>query len=222
MKHAFFLAAAGTSVGLTTVSLGLFNAHDRRGVRVAFFKPISQLTDAVPGVERSTHFIRATTTLQPADPIPVFTATKMISEGPLPDNLEILERAYLDRDVTDEQRSSRPIFNATLRAAASWLLFRVARSARMTQIWALRSGLEVCAATKLAQAKRPDLLIDGPLPYDAAFMPDAAKTKAPNSPVAGRATVFVFPDFNTGNTTCKAVQGSANVISVGSMLQEHH
>jgi hypothetical protein len=50
--------------------------------------------------------------------------------------------AYLDRYVTDEQRSSRPIFNATLRAAASWLFFRVARSTRMTQIWALRSRLE--------------------------------------------------------------------------------
>ena len=52
------------------------------------------------------------------------------------------EGAYLDRYVTDEQRSSRPIFNATLRAAASWLFFRVARSTRMTQIWALRSRLE--------------------------------------------------------------------------------
>jgi hypothetical protein len=45
-------------------------------------------------------------------------------------------------DVTDEQRGRRPIFNATLRAAASWLFFRVARSTRMTQIWALRSRLE--------------------------------------------------------------------------------
>jgi phosphate acetyltransferase len=78
---------------------------------------------------------------------------------------------------------------------------------------------KVRAATKLAQAKRPDLLIDGPLQYDAAFMPDVAKTKAPNSPVAGRATVFIFPDLNTGNTTYKAVQRSANVISVGPMLQ---
>src|SRR5271166_3722199 len=52
------------------------------------------------------------------------------------------EGAYLDRYVTDEQRSSRPIFNATLRAGASWLFFRVARSTRMTQIWVLRSRLE--------------------------------------------------------------------------------
>ena len=52
------------------------------------------------------------------------------------------EGAYLDRYVTDEQRSSRPIFNATLRAAASWLFFRVARSTVMIQIAALRSRLE--------------------------------------------------------------------------------
>jgi phosphate acetyltransferase len=84
------------------------------------------------------------------------------------------------------------------------------------------SGIDVVKvreATKLAQERRPDLLIDGPLQYDAAFMPDVAKSKAPNSPVAGRATVFIFPDLNTGNTTYKAVQRSANVISVGPMLQ---
>jgi phosphate acetyltransferase len=78
---------------------------------------------------------------------------------------------------------------------------------------------KVRAATRLAKAARPDLLIDGPLQYDAAFMPDVAKAKAPDSPVAGRATVFIFPDLNTGNTTYKAVQRSANVISIGPMLQ---
>ena len=84
------------------------------------------------------------------------------------------------------------------------------------------SGVDVVKvreATKLAQEKRPDLPVDGPLQYDAAFMPDVAKTKAPNSPVAGRATVFIFPDLNTGNTTYKAVQRSANVISIGPVLQ---
>src|ERR1700759_2983789 len=78
---------------------------------------------------------------------------------------------------------------------------------------------KVRAATKLAKSNRPDLLIDGPLQSDAAFMPDVAKTKAPNSLVAGRATVFIFPDLNTGNTTYQAVQRSANVISIGPMLQ---
>lgn len=74
-------------------------------------------------------------------------------------------------------------------------------------------------ATHIARSKRPDLLIDGPLQYDAAAIPDVAATKAPDSPVAGRATVFVFPDLNTGNTTYKAVQRSAHVTSIGPMLQ---
>jgi phosphate acetyltransferase len=78
---------------------------------------------------------------------------------------------------------------------------------------------KVREATRIAQGKRPDLSLDGPLQYDAATMADVAATKAPNSPVAGRATVFVFPDLNTGNTTYKAVQRSANVISIGPMLQ---
>jgi phosphate acetyltransferase len=78
---------------------------------------------------------------------------------------------------------------------------------------------KVREATRIAKTKRPDLLLDGPLQYDAASMADVAATKAPDSPVAGRATVFIFPDLNTGNTTYKAVQRSANVISIGPMLQ---
>jgi phosphate acetyltransferase len=74
-------------------------------------------------------------------------------------------------------------------------------------------------ATAIAQKIRPDLAIDGPLQYDAAAIPDVAAKKAPKSPVAGKATVFVFPDLNTGNTTYKAVQRSAHVISIGPMLQ---
>jgi phosphate acetyltransferase len=78
---------------------------------------------------------------------------------------------------------------------------------------------KVKLATRLAQQKRPDLLIDGPLQYDAAVMESVAKTKAPNSKVAGQATVFIFPDLNTGNTTYKAVQRSADLVSIGPMLQ---
>ncbi|MEX2044779.1 MAG: phosphate acetyltransferase, partial [Opitutus sp.] len=82
------------------------------------------------------------------------------------------------------------------------------------------AGVEkVRIATDLARKLRPDLPIDGPLQYDAAAIADVAAKKAPGSPVAGRATVFVFPDLNTGNTTYKAVQRSANVISIGPVLQ---
>ena len=78
---------------------------------------------------------------------------------------------------------------------------------------------KVREATRLAKERAPDLLIDGPLQYDAAMIASVAKSKAPDSPVAGKATVCIFPDLNTGNTTYKAVQRSANVISIGPMLQ---
>jgi len=78
---------------------------------------------------------------------------------------------------------------------------------------------KVRQATALARERRPDLQIDGPLQYDAAVMPEVAAQKAPQSPVAGRASVLIFPDLNTGNTTYKAVQRSAKVVSIGPMLQ---
>ncbi|BEP13670.1 phosphate acetyltransferase [Acidothermaceae bacterium B102] len=77
----------------------------------------------------------------------------------------------------------------------------------------------VAEATRLARERAPGLAIDGPLQYDAAAIASVAKSKRPDSPVAGRATVFVFPDLNTGNTTYKAVQRGADVISIGPMLQ---
>lgn len=78
---------------------------------------------------------------------------------------------------------------------------------------------KVREATRIAKERRPDLEIDGPLQYDAAAIESVGKSKAPDSPVAGKATVFIFPDLNTGNTTYKAVQRSANVVSIGPMLQ---
>jgi phosphate acetyltransferase len=74
-------------------------------------------------------------------------------------------------------------------------------------------------AQKLAETSYPGLKIEGPLQYDAAIDPDVAKTKLPNSSVAGQATVFIFPDLNTGNNTYKAVQRSANAVAVGPVLQ---
>ena len=77
----------------------------------------------------------------------------------------------------------------------------------------------VAEATRLAKAKAPDLLVEGPLQYDAAIDPATARTKAPDSKVAGRATVFIFPDLNTGNNTYKAVQRAANAVAIGPVLQ---
>ncbi len=78
---------------------------------------------------------------------------------------------------------------------------------------------KVIRATAIAQERRPDLLIEGPLQYDAAIDPDVARTKLPDSEVAGRATVFIFPDLNTGNNTYKAVQRSTGALAVGPILQ---
>ncbi len=74
-------------------------------------------------------------------------------------------------------------------------------------------------ATQLAKERRPDLLIEGPMQYDAAVDPEVAKKKMPGSRVAGRATVFIFPDLNTGNNTYKAVQRETGAIAIGPVLQ---
>lgn len=78
---------------------------------------------------------------------------------------------------------------------------------------------KVREATRLVREKNPELLIEGPIQYDAAVNKNVAKTKLPNSKVAGEATVFIFPDLNTGNNTYKAVQRSSDAIAIGPILQ---
>ncbi|WP_405388535.1 phosphate acetyltransferase [Streptomyces sp. NBC_01102] len=78
---------------------------------------------------------------------------------------------------------------------------------------------KVRKATERVRASRPDLRIEGPIQYDAAVEPSVAATKLPASEVAGRATVLIFPDLNTGNNTYKAVQRSAGAVAVGPVLQ---
>jgi phosphate acetyltransferase len=74
-------------------------------------------------------------------------------------------------------------------------------------------------ATQIARERRPDLKIEGPIQYDAAIDASVAATKMPKSEVAGQATVFIFPDLNTGNNTYKAVQRSANAVAIGPVIQ---
>lgn len=78
---------------------------------------------------------------------------------------------------------------------------------------------KVRTATELVRARQPQLLVEGPIQYDAAIEPSVAATKLRGSPVAGHATVLIFPDLNTGNNTYKAVQRSAGAIAIGPVLQ---
>ncbi len=77
----------------------------------------------------------------------------------------------------------------------------------------------VRAATELVRERRADLKVEGPIQYDAAVEPAVAAKKLPGSEVAGRATVFVFPDLETGNIAYKAVQRSAGAVAIGPVLQ---
>jgi phosphate acetyltransferase len=78
---------------------------------------------------------------------------------------------------------------------------------------------KVIEATAIAKELAPDLLIEGPIQYDAAIDAEVAKTKLPFSEVAGKATVFIFPDLNTGNNTYKAVQRASGAVAIGPVLQ---
>ena len=78
---------------------------------------------------------------------------------------------------------------------------------------------KVREATEIVRKKQPDLLIEGPIQYDAAIDEEVAKIKLPHSKVAGKATVFIFPDLNTGNNTYKAVQRSSGAIAIGPVMQ---
>ncbi|QBY44077.1 phosphate acetyltransferase [Arsenophonus nasoniae] len=137
----------------------------------------------------------------------------------LPEQVLVYGDCAINPDPTAEQLSEIAIQSADS-AKAFGIEPRVAMISYSTGNSGAGSDVDkVREATRLAQAKRPDLVIDGPLQYDAAIMADVAKSKAPDSPVAGQATVFIFPDLNTGNTTYKAVQRSANLVSIGPMLQ---
>ncbi|MBE8168085.1 MAG: phosphate acetyltransferase [Shewanella sp.] len=137
----------------------------------------------------------------------------------MPDQVFVYGDCAINPDPNAEQLADIAIQSADS-AKAFGIDPKVAMISYSTGTSGTGSDVEkVREATKIAKAKRPDLMIDGPLQYDAAVMENVAQSKAPNSPVAGQATVFVFPDLNTGNTTYKAVQRSADLISIGPMLQ---
>jgi phosphate acetyltransferase len=122
-------------------------------------------------------------------------------------------------DPTAEQLADIAISSART-AAAFGVEPRVAMLSYSTGTSGTGSDVEkVVKATALVRERAPELLVEGPIQYDAAIDVAVARTKLPGSEVAGRATVLIFPDLNTGNTTYKAVQRSAGAIAVGPVLQ---
>jgi phosphate acetyltransferase len=122
------------------------------------------------------------------------------------------------------QPDAEDLADIAIRSAASARLFGIEPRVAMISFSTGTSGRgsdvdKVAEATRIVREREPDLLVDGPLQYDAAAIVSVGQAKRPGSPVAGRASVFVFPDLDTGNTTYKAVQRSARVVSIGPMLQ---
>jgi phosphate acetyltransferase len=122
------------------------------------------------------------------------------------------------------QPSAEDLADIAIQSAASARAFGIDPRVAMISFSTGTSGAgtdvdKVADATRIACQREPGLAIDGPLQYDAAAIASVGQAKRPGSPVAGQATVFIFPDLDTGNTTYKAVQRSAQVVSIGPMLQ---
>jgi phosphate acetyltransferase len=137
----------------------------------------------------------------------------------LPDRVLVYGDCAVNPDPTAEQLADIAISSATT-AAQFGIDPRVAMLSYSTGESGFGAEVDkVREATKLFRERRPDLSVEGPIQYDAAVDASVAQTKLPDSQVAGRATVFVFPDLNTGNNTYKAVQRSADAVAVGPVLQ---
>lgn len=120
--------------------------------------------------------------------------------------------------------SAEDLADIAIQSAASARAFGIEPRVAMISFSTGTSGVgsdvdRVAEATRIVREREPELAVDGPLQYDAAAIASVGLSKRPGSPVAGRANVFIFPDLDTGNTTYKAVQRSAHVVSVGPMLQ---
>ncbi len=130
---------------------------------------------------------------------------------------------YGDCAVIPEPTSDQ-LADIAISSAATAALFGIEPRVAMLSYSTGESGSgseveKVRAATELVRTRAPELLVAGPIQYDAAADPTVGASKLPGSPVAGRATVFVFPDLNTGNNTYKAVQRSAGAVAIGPVLQ---
>ncbi len=137
----------------------------------------------------------------------------------LADRVLVYGDCAVNPDPTAEQLADIAISSATT-AAQFGVKPRVAMLSYSTGESGFGADVDkVRTATRLVKERRPDLIVEGPIQYDAAVDASVAQTKMPDSEVAGKATVFIFPDLNTGNNTYKAVQRSAGAVAVGPVLQ---
>jgi phosphate acetyltransferase len=137
----------------------------------------------------------------------------------LPDEVLVYGDCAINPNPTSAELADIAIQSAAS-ASALGIEPRVAMISFSTGESGVGSDVEkVVEATRLVRERQPTLAVDGPLQYDAAASTSVGRSKRPGSEVAGRATVFIFPDLDTGNTTYKAVQRSADVVSIGPMIQ---
>ncbi|MEZ5090378.1 MAG: phosphate acetyltransferase [Micropruina sp.] len=137
----------------------------------------------------------------------------------MPDRVHVYADCAVNPDPTAEQLADIAISSAET-AIAFGIEPRVAMLSYSTGTSGFGADVDkVRQATDIVRERRPDLALEGPIQFDAAVDPDVAKTKLPDSPVAGKATVFIFPDLNTGNNTYKAVQRSSGAVAIGPILQ---
>lgn len=137
----------------------------------------------------------------------------------LPDRVLVFGDCAVNPDPTAEQLADIAISSAQT-AADFGIEPRVAMLSYSTGTSGSGADVDkVRAATELVKQRAPELLVEGPIQFDAAMDPDVAKTKLPGSKVAGRATVFIFPDLNTGNNTYKAVQRTSGAVAIGPVMQ---
>jgi len=162
-------------------------------------------------------------TLRPAFEIiglkPGFSLASSVFFMCLPDRVLVFGDCAVNPDPTTEQLADIATSSAeTARAfgiepRVAMLSYSTGESGKGADVDKVRE------AAKRVRSMRPDLAVEGPIQYDAAIDPSVARVKLPDSPVAGRATVFIFPDLNNGNITYKAVQRSANAVAIGPVIQ---
>jgi hypothetical protein len=248
MGSSVYIASVEGSTGKSTVALGVLQQLSRRAERVAVFRPIVRPDTAMHGgrdyvldlltahdaVQLAYDYCLGVTYDElHADPDAVLVVGSDYTDVGSPTEFSYNAKiaANLGTPVLlvlngfqHSPRDLRAIADIAISSATTAVAFGIEPRVAMLSYSTGTSGAgtdveKVSKATAIIRERAPELPVEGPIQYDAAIDSAVARTKLPGSPVAGRATVFVFPDLNTGNNTYKAVQRSANAVAVGPVLQ---